>query len=126
MSKEYPVVDFSSIDDVFPKKIGPYAYTLQAIKARGVRAKKWLRERPEPVIVVVTHSAFLRTAVAFRRFANADYRVFTFAEDPDDLELIEEDVGTEGHGGMGRSETGRVMEEEGELRDEDQELECQA
>lgn len=41
-------------------------------------ARQELKARKEKVIAVVSHSAFLRTAVANARFANTDYRIFDF------------------------------------------------
>lgn len=111
IEKEYPDVNFTQIDNVYPSKSGRYAYTLAAIKQRGIDARKGLRSRPEEVIIVVTHSAFLRTAVAFKHFANADYRIFTFSEEPDSIELLEEEL-TDGKGGMGRSDFGWMKIEE--------------
>lgn len=71
---------------------------------------------------MVTHSAFLRTAVAFKHFANADYRIFTFSEDPDSIELAEEEL-TDGKGGMGRSDIGWMKIEEHEFPDAEDVLE---
>jgi hypothetical protein len=65
------------------------------------------------MIVVVSHSGFMRTAVAGRWFANADYHIFDFAERKLEVEegvgeggeepyrLVEWEV-TRGKGGMGR------------------------
>lgn len=67
-----------------------------------------LRDRPEKVIAVVSHAAFLRLAVSQRRYFNADYRIFTFAEDDGkDLRLVEADE-TSGKGGMGLSDDNEV------------------
>ena len=118
---EYPGFDFSGIEAPYPAKTGPFAYTHDAVKQRGVDARKWLKSRPEQLIVVVTHSAFLRTSVVWRRFANADYRVFTFSDDSDSVELIEDEL-TES-GGMGRSEKGIMEDEEGEFPDSEAVLE---
>ena len=59
--------------------------------------------------------------MVWRRFANADYRIFTFSDKPDSIELIE-DVLTE-EGGMGRSEKGIMEDEEGEFPDSEAVLE---
>lgn len=91
---------------------------------RGVVARKWLKARPEKVIAVVSHSAFLRTAVANRRFANADYRIFDFKNDePENVELVEWEMTEEGPGGMGRSAKGFMTVEEGDFKDAEDELE---
>lgn len=73
------------------------------------------------MVVVVTHSGFLRTAVAGRWWANADWRGFEFVkrergEGEGDGEgpyrLVEWDM-TKGKGGMGRSKEGVVAFGEG-------------
>ncbi|KAF2199143.1 phosphoglycerate mutase-like protein [Delitschia confertaspora ATCC 74209] len=86
MEKEFPQLDFSQVDPRYPDKTtdidnNPYAYTKQAIMARGQMVLKELYSRPEKVIAVVSHSGFLRTAVCNRRFFNADWRVFDYDED---------------------------------------------
>lgn len=68
-------------------------------------------------MIVVSHSGFLRTAVAGRWFANADYRVFDFVsregkDEEEPYRLVEWDL-TKGKGGMGRSEEGVVEFGEG-------------
>ncbi|KAK0615360.1 histidine phosphatase superfamily [Bombardia bombarda] len=81
---EFPQVDFSHVDPVFPDKTSPagakYAYTKQAILARGQSSLADLYARPEKVIIVVSHSSFLRQSVTGWWFFNADYRVFDFEE----------------------------------------------
>jgi hypothetical protein len=63
--------------------------------------------RPEKVIAVVSHAGFLRTAIANRRFANADYRVFEISEDSaGHLSLIEDEATEAKGGGMGRCQKG--------------------
>ncbi len=112
---EFPTVDFSVLDPVYPDKTSPagaaYAYNKEAVLARGQDALRELYGRDEDVIVVVSHSGFLRTAVAGRWFGNADYRAFEFEEtDGDDEEggyRLVEIESTRGAGAMGRS-----MEEE--------------
>lgn len=79
---------------------------------------KDLYRRPEKVIAVVSHAGFLRTGITSgKRFANADYRVFTFAKDGDG---IFEDEGTQkAGGGMGKSEKGIYEVQEWDFPDED-------
>ncbi len=48
--------------------------------ARAQRALAELYVRPEQVVVIVSHSAFLSKAVSGCMFGNADYRVFSFEE----------------------------------------------
>lgn len=82
---------------------------------RGRSALADLYKRPEDVIVVVSHSGFMRTAVVGRWFANADYRVFdsvsirgVYGEGMDrEIGLVEWEL-TKGKGGMGRSKEERV------------------
>lgn len=118
LQKEFPNLDFSAVDPTYPTKTtpnNPYAFTRSAVLARGTRALKHLRSRPEKAIVVVSHSGFLRTAVCKTHFANADYRVFEFAEEREGekeegegVELIEWELTAGKGGGMGRSEKGRA------------------
>ena len=78
------MVDFSHVDPVFPDKTSPagakYAYTKQAIIARGRSCLQELYSRPEKAIIVVSHSAFLRLGVTGHWFFNADYRIFDFED----------------------------------------------
>lgn len=124
LKKQYPDIDFSGLDPVFPAKTGLYAYTQKAVLERGIFARKWLKSRDEKVIAVVSHSAFLRTSVANARFANADYRIFDFKdEDLNSVEIQEWELTAEGPGGMGRSEKGWMTVEEGDFDDAEEELE---
>lgn len=99
---EFPDVDFSQLDPLYPSKTGSYAFNRESITRRGIDARRWLCRRSERVvcqillfyifvqynvihtdseaqIAVVSHSSFLRTSVAHSWFMNADYRIFTFA-----------------------------------------------
>jgi hypothetical protein len=84
LKREFPQVDFSHVDPVFPDKLSPagarYASTRRAILARGQSVLRELRERPEKAIIVVSHSGFLRAGVTGQWFMNADYRIFDFVE----------------------------------------------
>lgn len=107
----------SEIDDLFPAKKGPYIFTREAVKQRGINAKLWLKSRPEVLIIVVTHSAFLRTAVVGRRFANADFQLFSFSShDVDSVEMVEDEL-TDGTGEMARSQKGDMADEAGDFPD---------
>lgn len=124
MASEFPQFDYSQVDPLYPDKTSnidtnPYAFTRRAILARGQSCLKALYSRPEKVIAVVSHSGFLRTAVAHRRFFNADWRVFDFDEeamlaskqagegDGKGLFLLKEwKLTEEKGGGMGRSPIG--------------------
>ena len=109
LTKEFPDIDFSELKDdlEWPSKTGRALYSKSAVARRGKEARLWLRQRPEKVIAVVSHSTFLRTGVVHARFANADYRVFEFADGlEDNLELVEWKDTKERGGAMGRSPRG--------------------
>ncbi|RYP20166.1 hypothetical protein DL765_002925 [Monosporascus sp. GIB2] len=82
LAEEFPGVDFSALDPVFPDKTSPaashYHFGRAALLARARAALARLYVRPEKVIVVVSHSGFLRLAVTGCYYFNADYRVFDF------------------------------------------------
>ncbi|KAH6615879.1 histidine phosphatase superfamily [Chaetomium sp. MPI-SDFR-AT-0129] len=107
----FPDFDFSALDPIFPDKTSPeasaYHYNKAAVLARGQAVLKDLYNRWEDIVVVVSHSGFLRTAVAGRWFANADYRVFDFESregkgEEEPYRLVEWEM-TRGKGGMGMS-----------------------
>ncbi|KAI1866749.1 uncharacterized protein JN550_007602 [Neoarthrinium moseri] len=82
LGAEFPGVDLSTLNPVYPDKITPagahYAYNKKALLARGQAALKKLYSRPEKVIVVVSHSGFLRLCVTGCWYFNSDYRIFEF------------------------------------------------
>ncbi|KAK7747624.1 hypothetical protein SLS62_009035 [Diatrype stigma] len=87
LAQEFPAVDFATaLDPVYPDKrsaaAAAYHFQRSAILARAQTALRRLRARPEKVIVVVSHSGFLRVAVTGCFYFNADYRVFDFAAPP--------------------------------------------
>lgn len=98
LEKEFQNVDFSTVDSLFPVKTGPFAYSKEACMQRGIDARRWLSRRPEKVIAVVSHGAFLRTSVAHAWFMNADYRVFDFTDGDEDCGIVEW-TSTSTHGG---------------------------
>lgn len=109
--KLFPDFDFSALDPIFPDKTSSeaaaYHCNKAAVLARGQAALKDLYNRWEDIVVVVSHSGFLRTAVAGRWFANGDYRVFDFESregkgEEEPYRLVEWEM-TRGKGGMGRS-----------------------
>ncbi|KAK2628166.1 hypothetical protein QTJ16_002812 [Diplocarpon rosae] len=106
MEKEWPQFDWSSVDPVYPENTGLYEFSMNGLKQRGIAARKFLRDRPEKVIVVVSHAGFLRTSLCHRRFDNADYRIFDFKEDENNLELVERELTEKRGGGLGKSEIG--------------------
>lgn len=105
MEKEWPQFDWSHVDPLFPAKSGLYEFSKNALTERGIAARKWLQQRPEKVIAVVSHSAFLRTCVSYRQYANADYRIFDFAsgDGQKNAELVEWEVTESRGGGLGKS-----------------------
>ncbi|KAH8815171.1 histidine phosphatase superfamily [Xylogone sp. PMI_703] len=108
MAKEWLQFDWSTVDPVYPSKTGLYAFTGPALKARGVAAREWLRKRPEKVIAVVSHSGFLRASVSYRKYENADYRIFDFAEGVEEEggKLVEREITESRGGGLGKSPKG--------------------
>ncbi|KJR84744.1 phosphoglycerate mutase [Sporothrix schenckii 1099-18] len=125
VAQQFPQVDFSHVDPIFPEKTTPqallYAYNRQALVTRAQTVLAELYARPEKVVAVVSHSAFLSKAVSGSLYANADFRIFSFKapvaadskearspEHPDLPPLVyqlhEWDETRNGHGGMGWSE----------------------
>ncbi|KAI8624961.1 phosphoglycerate mutase-like protein [Xylariaceae sp. FL1651] len=116
IAEEFPNIDYSTLDPVWPDKTSPagsqYHYTKTALLARAQIALKKLYERPEKVIVVVSHSGFLRLAVTGCWFFNADYRIFDFAAtgSPEVSYQLEQHASTkEKGGGLGNSWTVQVV-----------------
>ena len=109
IGSEFPELDFSYVDPAYPAKSSgsPYAFTRVANVARGAACLQSLCSRPEEVIAVVSHSGFLRTGISRRRYANADYRIFTFGRDAEGkLELLEDEETEKRKGAMGKSQEG--------------------
>ncbi|KAI5458863.1 histidine phosphatase superfamily [Mariannaea sp. PMI_226] len=79
---DFPLVNFDTVDPLWPDKTSPaaqrFAHTKQDIVARGQRALDGLRQRPERLIFVVSHSGFLRVGVTGFWYFNSDYRIFDF------------------------------------------------
>lgn len=116
MAEEFPDIDYSAVDPVWPDKTSPagslYHYTRTAIAARAQAALQKLYHRPEKVIIVVSHSGFLRVGVTGSWFFNADYRIFDFAamESPGSPYRLEQHASTrEKGGGLGLSWTKEVL-----------------
>ncbi|KAF7558498.1 hypothetical protein G7046_g5663 [Stylonectria norvegica] len=104
---EFPTVDFSTLDPVYPDKTSPdgrpYAYTRDAILSRGERCIDRLFQRPEKFVFVVSHSGFLRLGVVGWWFFNSDFRIFNF----DGTRLWQDESTLKG--GLGLSFTDRVV-----------------
>lgn len=87
LSEEFPNVDFSGVDPVYPDKTSArgaqYSYSRSALLSRAQRALEALHQRSEKgVVVVVSHSGFLRQALTGYWFFNADFRIFEFDKNP--------------------------------------------
>lgn len=54
MRNEWPMLEWGNLDPVFPNKDGIYAFSRQAVEKRGISARRWLREREEGVVAVVS------------------------------------------------------------------------
>lgn len=115
--EEFPNIDYSTVDPVYPDKTSPaganYAFTRQAILGRAQSGLESLRQRPEKYIFVVSHSGFLRAGLTGYWFFNADYRVFEVSSDGS-LEQWDSTAA----GGLGRSRLEPVQIGE-ELPEED-------
>lgn len=118
LAKEFDNVDFSTVDPTYPSKTGPFAYSKEAVMQRGIDARRWLSRRPEKVIAVISHGAFLRTSVAKAWFMNADYRVFDFVEGDPDSSLVEWAWTSTRGGARGKSFQDRPVIKEGDFEDQ--------
>jgi len=124
LAPDFPKVDFTQCanDPVYPDKVSSaaakYHYTRTAVLARAQEALGEIYQFMESnssqdeVVIVVSHSSFLRVGVTGRWFWNADYRVFDLVKgDPGrgerEYELVEWEL-TKGKGGMGWSKEVRV------------------
>ena len=112
LEKEWPSFNWDFLDLIWPAKEGIYKYSKEAVEERGKKVKRWLKDREEKVIAVVSHAAFMRAGMYGRRFANADFRIFDFVDGNEEggdegveSGLKEWDL-TDGSGGLGRSPSG--------------------
>ncbi|CAG8979433.1 hypothetical protein HYALB_00011946 [Hymenoscyphus albidus] len=106
-----------SIPGVLPQssnKHGPITTGRKLIQEtllqRGAAARKWLANRSEKVIAVVSHASFLRFGLGNCKFANADFRIFELEETGDSAmkgpAMVEWESTKVLGGGMGRSVVG--------------------
>lgn len=111
VAAEFPLIDFASVDPVYPDKTSPasdlYHYRKDKLLARAQAVLGELYARPEGAVVVVSHSGFMRQAVTGDHYFNADYRIYDFEErlsgdEGAPFKLRQWDL-TKGNGGMGRS-----------------------
>ena len=113
LEEEFPMVDFSGLDPVWPDKASEearvYAYNRRAIVERAKKALAELRGCGEKAVVVVSHSGFMRQGMTGSWWFNADYRVFEF--EGEGLELRQWEATRKG--GMGKSWEERVVVGEG-------------
>jgi hypothetical protein len=123
MAKEWPQFDWSAVDPSYPTKTGLYEFSKRGLIERGIAARRWLRDRPEKVIAVVSHSGFLRVGVSHRRYENADFRIFDFADGDDEIggNLVERKVTELKGGGLGKSPQGVYPMGPGDYPDETEE-----
>ncbi|KAH8594508.1 histidine phosphatase superfamily [Bisporella sp. PMI_857] len=110
--KQFETFDWSQVDTVWPRKEGLYAYSRDGLTQRGIACRKWLRKQ-EGVVAVVSHSGFLRVGVSYKKYENADYRIFSFAPDDVDAELggrlVEWELTEKNGGGLGKSPHGTFL-----------------
>ncbi|EFQ28423.1 phosphoglycerate mutase [Colletotrichum graminicola M1.001] len=114
LKAEFPSVDFSTVDSVYPDKTSlsgaEYAFTKEAILRRARAGIRSIHERKEKLIFVVSHSGFLRLGVTGHWFFNGDYRMFELDKDeridqPPKLRQLESTL----RGGLGKSWTDPVV-----------------
>ncbi|OHE94229.1 phosphoglycerate mutase [Colletotrichum orchidophilum] len=111
---EFPSIDFSTVDPVYPNKTPPtgiqYAFTKEAILDRAQSALQSIYERKEKLVFVVSHSGFLRAGVTGHWFFNADYRIFEFehCQEPEKPFQLRQAESTSS-GGLGKSRTESVV-----------------
>lgn len=110
VAAEFPEIDFSRVDPVYPDKTSPaaekYKYLSANLLGRAQMVLEDLYHRPEKAIIVVSHSGFLRQCVTGDWYFNADYRVYDLAEKEGgdgQFELKQWELTKSGHGGMGWS-----------------------
>ncbi|KAK9773541.1 putative Phosphoglycerate mutase [Seiridium cardinale] len=95
IEKEWPHLDFSQLDPVYPTKTGLYDPSEEALLHRAKIAREWLYHRSEKHVIVMTHSGFIRrVAPDGTKYANAEYRTYDFAQEdekdgPRQFKLIE-------------------------------------
>ncbi|XXG93979.1 hypothetical protein Hte_000230 [Hypoxylon texense] len=89
LQEEWPDLDFSSLDPVYPHKTGLYEASEAAYQKRASFARRWLFKRPEKCILVVTHSGFLKRTVQGPKYKNVEYRTYELFEDSEDVHFKE-------------------------------------
>jgi hypothetical protein len=125
LTSRFPLISFNNVDHIYPDKTTPYPYTDPAksnvlnpylftrasVLARGQTALQALQSLPlseQDVVVVVSHSGFLRTAITELHWMNADYRVFDFEKGQESARITIRARKGYDEGGMGKSWAGRA------------------
>jgi broad specificity phosphatase PhoE len=90
---EFDGLDFSMLTDDWTSKTGVYAADDESLQARAKEMRRWLRDRPEREIVVVSHGGFLRRLAGGRwsttPWGNTEVRGYTFVSATDeDAKLV--------------------------------------
>ncbi|KAK7907881.1 phosphoglycerate mutase protein [Apiospora marii] len=95
IEKEWPSLDFSQLDPVYPAKTGLYFPSEDALQKRARFAREWLFHRPEKHIVIVTHSGFLQRVAKGQKYRNVEYKMYEFVDEASsqDFKLKEIDHG---------------------------------
>ncbi|KAK8082249.1 phosphoglycerate mutase protein [Apiospora saccharicola] len=95
IEKEWPSLDFSQLDPVYPAKTGLYFPSEDALLKRARFAREWLFHRPEKHIVIVTHSGFLQRVAKGQKYRNVEYKMYEFIDEASsqDFKLREIDHG---------------------------------
>ncbi|KAI0136545.1 hypothetical protein BJ170DRAFT_677417 [Xylariales sp. AK1849] len=81
MQREWPDLNFSSLDPLYPAKTGVYDPSEEALLKRATFARQWLFFRPEKYIIVMTHSGFLKRVVEGPKYENVEYRTYDFVDE---------------------------------------------
>jgi len=73
------MLDFSPLPPEWNSKEGLWAPTPDALRARAKRVRRKLWERPERLILVITHGGFLRELIPEEMpYANTESRTYAF------------------------------------------------
>ncbi|ORY65847.1 histidine phosphatase superfamily [Pseudomassariella vexata] len=95
IAPQWPDLDFSELDPVYPAKTGIYQYSEEVLLQRAHLARSWLFERKEKLVIVVTHSGFLKRTVKGTKYANTEFRTYEFKDKKSasqDYELVQVDA----------------------------------
>ncbi|KAI0896922.1 phosphoglycerate mutase-like protein [Annulohypoxylon nitens] len=90
LKSEWPDLDFSTLDPIYPQKTGLYESSEDAYQKRGDVAKRWLYDRPERCVIVVTHAGFIRRLVKGPKYDNLEFHTYNLVETQDNRLDFEE------------------------------------